>query len=264
MKIQQNALKTTLIIGMLLGLAGCVDDPYNYDAPYSEPHFATRSIPQDEPLSSYGNEREYVVEGKCYKVLHTAKNYTKVGIASWYGQKFHGHLTSTHERYDMFGMTAASPDLPLPTYARVTNLENGHSVVVRVNDRGPFKSNRVMDVSYAAAKKLGLVANGTAKVRIVALHKGEPETLDTLATRQILQVGSFAQKGNANQYSAKITQMTNLPVRVRLTMVNNTPVYRVEVGPFQDQASLDSTQKTLEQHGVRNITAHSSSGNIQA
>ncbi len=256
MKIQLNVLKTTLLIGLLLGLAGCVNDAYNYDSDNTAPHFSGGSALKDEPLSSYGNDRQYVVEGKCYKVLHTAKNYTKVGVASWYGQKFHGHLTSTRERYNMFGMTAASPDLPLPTYARVTNLENGHSVVVKVNDRGPFKSNRVMDVSYAAAKKLGLVAKGTAKVRIVALHRGEPETLDTLASRQILQVGSFSQKGNANQYSTKITQITHSPVRVRMTMVNNTPVYRVEVGPFQDQASLDSTQQTLEKHGVRNVTAH--------
>ncbi len=256
MKIHKNALKTTLIVGLLAGLASCASEPTYTDYDYTESYYSSAATPKDEPLSSYGNERQYVVEGKCYKVLHSSKNYSKVGMASWYGHKFHGHLTSTRERYNMFGMTAASPDLPLPTYARVTNLENGHSVIVKVNDRGPFKSNRVMDVSYAAAKKLGLVAKGTAKVQIVALHRGEPQTLDTLASRQILQVGSFAQKNNANQYSSRITQITHSPVRVRMTLVNNTPVYRVEVGPFQDQASIDSTQKILKMHGVKNVTAH--------
>lgn len=256
MKIRQNALKTSLMVGLLAGLTSCANDPANMDSSYNLSYFSGAAIPKDEPLSSYGNDREYVVDGKCYEVLHSAKNYKRVGVASWYGPQFHGQLTSTRERYNMYSMTAASPDLPLPTYAKVTNLENGRSVVVKVNDRGPFKSNRVMDLSYAAAKKLGVVAKGTAKVQIVALHRGEPETLDSLATRQILQVGSFSQKNNANQYSTRITQITQHPVRVRMTLVNNTPVYRVEVGPFQDQASLDSTQKMLKMHGVKNVTAH--------
>ncbi len=258
MKIQQNVLKSSLIIGLLMSMVGCANNTTDTDTDsgYTVSHFSSRSIPKDEPLSSYGNERQYIVDGKCYKVLHSSKNYNKVGIASWYGHQFHGHLTSTRERYNMFGMTAASPDMPIPTYAKVTNLENGRSVVVRVNDRGPFKSNRVMDVSYAAAKKLGLVAKGTAKVRVVALHRGEPQTLDTLASRQILQVGSFSQKTNASQYSTRITQITHSPVRIRMTLVNNTPVYRVEVGPFNDQATLDSTQKILKMHGVKNVTAH--------
>lgn len=239
------------LLSVVLGLSGCANGPSD---DYSNTNHSEHLVPRDEPLSSYGNPKHYVVAGKHYHVLKSAQNYNKVGIASWYGNKFHGHLTSSRERYDMFGMSAASRDLPLPTYVRVTNLDNGHSVVVRVNDRGPFKSNRLIDVSYSAAKKLGLVGPGTGKVRVTALNVGQPKSLDSLAMRQVLQVGAFAERDNAHRYSHQITRLTQSPVKVREIMAANKPVFRVEVGPFSDQESLDNTQKTLESHGVRNTT----------
>lgn len=127
------------------------------------------AIPKSEARSRYGNPSSYVVSGKRYRVMASAKGYDKVGYASWYGTKFHGKRTSSYERYDMFSMTGASPTLPIPTYVRVTNLKNNRTVIVKINDRGPFKSSRIVDLSYAAAKKLGYTGHGTALVRVTAI-----------------------------------------------------------------------------------------------
>lgn len=239
-----------LIIGLILSLSGCA-----HTATESHAGKFSGNLPKSEPLSCYGNPDHYDVEGKRYHVLNTAKNYNKIGVASWYGDQFHGKLTSTRETYDMYGMTAASPELPLPTYVRVTNLENGHSVVLKVNDRGPFKSDRILDVSFAAAQKLGIYKNGTAKVRVAAIHNDDPQSLNTLTARRILQVGAFAQRENADQYGDKISQITQSPVKISESMADNRRVYRVEVGPFEDQAALESTQKLLQMHGVINAKA---------
>ncbi|WP_242112513.1 septal ring lytic transglycosylase RlpA family protein [Luteimonas aquatica] len=127
----------------------------------------------DEPRSSYGNRSPYKVLGKSYRVLDTAKNYEETGTASYYGNKFHGRRTSNLEVYDMYAFTAAHRTLPLPSFARVTNLDNGKSVVVRVNDRGPFHDGRLIDLSYAAAVKLGIHPRGTGRVEVVGLSPGE-------------------------------------------------------------------------------------------
>lgn len=132
------------------------------------------AVPRVEPRSRYGNPKSYKVLGKRYYVMASAHGYKERGIASWYGKKFHGRLTSNREPYDMFAMTAAHKTLPLPTYVRVTNLDNGRSVVVRVNDRGPFHGGRIIDLSYAAAKKLGISQRGTGHVEVVALDPSQP------------------------------------------------------------------------------------------
>jgi rare lipoprotein A len=132
------------------------------------------AVPKKEPLCSYAN-RPYVVHGRYYRVLKTAKGYDKVGVASWYGTSFHGKMTSNRETFNLFSMTAASTVLPIPSYVRVTNLENGKQIVVRVNDRGPFDNNRIIDLSYVAAKKLGFAGQGLAKVRVTAI---DPDNFD--------------------------------------------------------------------------------------
>lgn len=129
----------------------------------------------NEPRSPVGNRPKYVVLGKTYKVLDTPKGYVERGTASYYGQKFHGRRTSNLEVYDMYAFTAAHKTLPLPSFARVTNLDNGKSVVVRVNDRGPFHDGRLIDLSYAAAVKLGITQRGTGKVEVRALMPGDEE-----------------------------------------------------------------------------------------
>lgn len=126
-------------------------------------------VPQHEPRARYGNHSPYEVFGRRYHVLPTAEGYRERGIASWYGTKFHGRLTSTREPFDMFQLTAAHKTLPLPAYARVTNLENGRSTIVRINDRGPFVGDRIIDLSYAAAVKLGMHIQGTAQVEVRVL-----------------------------------------------------------------------------------------------
>ncbi|WDS35747.1 septal ring lytic transglycosylase RlpA family protein [Pseudoxanthomonas sp.] len=136
-----------------------------------------------EPLSDYGNKSPYTVLGKNYKVLDTAADYDEKGLASYYGQKFHGRKTSNHEVYDMYQFTAAHKTLPLPSFALVTNLDNGKDVIVRINDRGPFHDGRVIDLSYAAAVKLGITARGTGRVEVKALHPDDPKLSKLLAGR---------------------------------------------------------------------------------
>jgi rare lipoprotein A len=164
----------------LLALAGCGSAPtrsggyYQDDGPgASAPDVAgiPDAVPRNEPPSRYGN-RPYTVEGRGYTPMASADGYRERGIASWYGKKFHGRRTSSGETYDMYAMTAAHKTLPLPAYVRVRNLDNGRSVIVRVNDRGPFLHNRLIDLSYAAAAKLGIVGTGTGVVEVEAVGPG--------------------------------------------------------------------------------------------
>ncbi len=130
------------------------------------------AVPREEPRSRYGNPAEYEVEGQTFRTLESADGYEEEGVASWYGGGAQGRRTSSGEPYDPFAMTTAHRTLPLPSYLEITNLENGRRVVVRVNDRGPFHGGRLIDVSYAAAHRLGMVGTGTARVRVRALHPG--------------------------------------------------------------------------------------------
>jgi rare lipoprotein A len=132
------------------------------------------AVPGPEPRSASGNPPFYVVAGRRYIVLSTADGYVERGVASWYGADFHGLRTATGEKYDMFAMTAAHKTLPLPCYARITNLSNGRSIVVRINDRGPFVANRIIDLSYTAASKLDMIRNGTAFVQVETLSAHAP------------------------------------------------------------------------------------------
>ncbi|MFI4969699.1 MAG: septal ring lytic transglycosylase RlpA family protein, partial [Lysobacterales bacterium] len=131
-------------------------------------------VPRNEPRSRYGNKDSYSVLGQTYHVLADPRGYDERGIASWYGNKFHGYMTSSFEPYDMYAFSAAHKTLPLPSYARVTNLDNGKSVIVRINDRGPFHENRIIDLSYAAAVKIGVWPKGTGLVEVRAIDPGHP------------------------------------------------------------------------------------------
>lgn len=154
-------------------------------------------MPKYEPKSLYGNPATYTVLNKTYKVLPSSDGYKQNGYASWYGTKFHGFKTSSGEIYDMYGMTAAHKTLPLPTYARVTNLYNNRSVIVKINDRGPFHEDRIIDLSYAAANKLGILGNGVGKVEVVAIN---------LAASSVDQNVQLADQGN-NHKSAERLQL---------------------------------------------------------
>jgi rare lipoprotein A len=214
------------------------------------------AVPRVEHRSKYGNN-DYAVEGRRYHVLKSAKGYNKVGYASWYGTKFHGRYTSTNERYNLFTMTAASPELPLPTYVQVTNLSNGRKVIVKVNDRGPFRCNRILDLSYVAAKKLGYVGHGTAKVRVVAIDpkawnsskNSSHSQKHTSSAAIYLQVGAYTKLTSAENQVAKVKQLTSQSVRIK----HQGKLYRVQVGPFTDTDSCDHAKQLFVQHGYNHL-----------
>lgn len=167
-----------LLTGVIALLSGCAGSGERDGGGQIASDFSDvpDAVPKVEPKSKRGNPQSYVVFGKRYRTKASSTGHVEKGIASWYGKKFHGRKTSNGERYDMYAMTAAHKSLPLPTYAKVTNLENGRTAVVRINDRGPFHGDRVIDLSYAAARKLGVVRKGTAFVEVKAIDPGKPES----------------------------------------------------------------------------------------
>ena len=238
-------------------------------------------IPRVEPKSKYGNPPSYVVFGKRYYVMDSAKGYLEEGIASWYGTKFHGRPTSSQEPYDMYAMTAAHKSLPLPTYARVTNKQNGRSVIVRINDRGPFHDNRIIDLSYAAATKLGIVEKGTGLVEVRAIDprtmtlanrgdsqdspqrkvvEGSAEMVDLSGTntlqedmrnqagRQVdiyVQVGAFRSRDNAVKLRSQFAGLDLGNVAVHGYSLQDEPIYKVRVGPLETVEQADATVEKI-------------------
>lgn len=209
------------------------------------------AVPKREPFSRSGN-RPYTVFNKTYYPLTDVAGYSERGVASWYGKKFHGRRTSSGETYDMYTMTAAHKTLPIPCYARVRNLRNGREVVVRVNDRGPFLENRLIDLSYAAATRLGIVASGTGLVEVTAIaldRDGEsPGTARPVAKTETaaaaptlyIQLGAFAAATNAEQLRAQFARAGFTDVRVHRG--DDTNMYRVRIGPL---ASIEASDRML-------------------
>lgn len=249
---------------------------YEDDGPPKEkrvPEWVKRTpdaVPRHESIYS-PSLKAYRVGMRTYRPMRTSRGYRKVGIASWYGKKFHGRKTSNGERYNMYDMTAAHRTLPLPSYVRVTNLRNHRSVVVRVNDRGPFRKDRIIDLSYAAALKLGIVGKGTGKVEVTALQPGEvsppvtarAEPAPTLATprksastqtsqRAYVQVGAFGNWHNANALKAKLTLRDLGPVVLWHSQTVNGSLYRVLIGPFKEPAKADSIKTQVAQLDLGN------------
>ena len=208
---------------------------------------------QHEPKSKYGNHSPYVVFGKTYYVSEAKVDFEQTGTASWYGKKFHGHTTSNMEIFDMYKFTAAHRTLPLPCYVEVTNLDNNKKVVVRVNDRGPFKSKRIIDLSWAAAKALEYDKKGLANVHIKLLHpatqkESQPQTVqlsdpNDLLTMKYLQIGAFAEKTRALEVANQLSKIIFLPVHVTNTLAA-VPLYRVRIGPLSETENIiDIIQK---------------------
>jgi rare lipoprotein A len=217
------------------------------------------AIPQPEPRSRNGNPPFYDVLGKRYFVLSSSTGYVERGVASWYGPGFHEIRTSTGEPYDMYAMTAAHRTLPLPAYVRVTNLQNGRSVVVRVNDRGPFVGNRIIDLSYTAAAKLDMLRDGTAIVEVRALEAGPtpvpmpapPAAHDTNTGRELfIQAGAFSDPANAERMAAKLRGGNYGNVFLRNDKIAGRRMYRVRIGPVPDVAAFDRIVAALERAGI--------------
>lgn len=191
--------------------------------------------PRPEPRSAYGNHSPYTVLGQTYRVRSSAEGYQERGIASWYGTKFHGRPTSSGEPYDMYQLTAAHRSLPLPTYAEVRHLENGRTIIVRINDRGPFHPDRIIDLSWAAANKLGIEHSGTGPVEVTAITFDDPVMMATAPARLpvLLQVGAFSAPERAQALVNQLTAAGLAPVRSESARTANGRVWRVQVGPLE-------------------------------
>ena len=212
------------------------------------------AVPRAEPRSAHGNPPFYDVLGKRYYVLAASDGYLERGVASWYGPTFHGGNTSSGEPYDMYGMTAAHKTLPLPCYARVTNLRNGKSIVVRINDRGPFVANRLIDLSYTAAAKLDMIREGTTLVEVRALSPTVPDELTRSAAQPppalYVQAGAFADQQHAQRLLARLQAAGLERVFIASPLQNGTHLYRVRLGPVESVAQFDELTARLTALGI--------------
>ncbi len=215
-------------------------------------------VPRWEPRSAYGNAEEYIVNGQSYRVLASARGYRERGIASWYGTKFHGRRTSSGEVYSMYEYTAAHKTLPLPTYARVTNLQNRQSIIVKINDRGPFHDNRLIDLSYAAAVRLGVDRNGTAPVEIQAIDPENPrpaespqiQALPASAPLLYLQAGAFSVVENARRLRERLQKAGFDRAQIRPPRPGSGEFFRVMIGPIETVEKTDSYISQLQAMGI--------------
>ena len=255
-----------------VSLAACGGTDTRHDsAPGSTriPDLPGDAIPKPEARSRYGNGTEYEVFGKQYTVLSSSAGYQERGVASWYGTKFHGNRTSNGDTYDMYQMTAAHKTLPLPTFVRVRNLQNNKTIIVRVNDRGPFVHNRVIDLSYVAALKLDMVRSGTSLVEVTAIsfdapagnrptrHVIEspppaiPASASTTASERIyVQVGAFGESVNAER---RLRLLASAGIAGGLIYTDQTvspTLYRVHIGPIADVVQFDVLVEELETLGI--------------
>lgn len=215
--------------------------------PPSSPDSEGEPVPRSEPMSVNGNGPTYKVNGKTYRVSMPAATYSETGIASWYGMKFHGHDTASGENYDVYKFTAAHKTLPIPSYVRVSRLDNGKSVVVKVNDRGPFHEDRVIDLSYAAARKIGLDLSGTAKVRIDLLKA--PSTQKVLWVQISALSDSSAAEKQRNELRQALAPLA-WPVEVQQSNKNNINLHRVRIGPVPEGQALDQLLSRLRKLNI--------------
>lgn len=247
---------TSLAIALGLLLAGCgggnVKDQDGFPEPDVIPADLASipdAVPKAEPRSRYGNPPQYDVAGDRYFVLTSAAGYRERGRASWYGTKFHGKRTSSGEPYDMFAMTAAHKTLPLPTYVRVTNLANGRSVVVRVNDRGPFHQGRIIDLSYAAAAKLDMLQHGSTEVEVAAIDPAAPAATvavsSAAAAPQFLEIGATDDPIYAVALREQALDLGLAHVEIRSEEHPDEVLHRVLVGPFRDPSELARARTRL-------------------
>ncbi|MCK7598307.1 septal ring lytic transglycosylase RlpA family protein [Microbulbifer sp. CAU 1566] len=224
--------------------------------------------PVREPIGVAGNKSPYVVNGVKYRVLKGVDGYRERGHASWYGTKFHGRKTANGEVYNMYAMSAAHKTLPLPSYAKVTNLDNGRSIIVRVNDRGPFVPGRIIDLSYTAAQKLGYIDKGVARVEVEALDPASlPSASETLAVEKdaaarkglpqdasfklpentFLQVGAYSSASQADDIRGQLAAAFGYPVSVSPVQRDGQMLYRVRIGPIAQQRALAALRESVEQ-----------------
>ena len=248
-------MRVLAVLLITLVLAGCSSlAPEPGDGPgrvIDDPMAIPDAVPKDAPRSRYGNPETYEVFGQRYRVMESAAGHRERGIASWYGSKFHGRRTSSGEPYDMYTMTAAHKHLPLPTWVEVRHLDNDRRIVVKVNDRGPFAEDRIIDLSYAAAAKLGMLGTGTAPVEIRtvtpddSMPDPQPARIRTVAgeTAYWIQLAAFSQAANARQFANELNR-AGLSAAPRIQR-GDDGLHRVRLGPLPDVAAVDRISAEL-------------------
>lgn len=281
MALRPGDTRLALLLAVLLALAGCASQPQpeppvaavaapksaapaplKDGTPPFRPEILTmpEALPRPEPVTEAGNKSPYNVLGTTYRVTPVRPGFRERGLASWYGTKFHGQYTSNGEPYDVYTMTAAHKTLPIPCYVRVTNLENGRRLVLRVNDRGPFHEGRVMDLSYAAAYRLGYADKGTALIEYEVLDPNAPEWVakrreaagdSRLAASQpaprktYVQAGAFRSMDGARSLQQTLASLLGQQVSIHRSDSAADPWYRVRVGPFENTEALHDAQRRL-------------------
>ena len=265
-----SVARQLIALSLFALLAGCAKSGIRDSAPTGGVRGAGLpgdAVPRPERRGRYGNAPVYEVFGKRYKVLESSSGYQERGVASWYGQKFHGRLTSNRETYDMHAMTAAHKTLPLPTYVRVRSLHNNKSIIVRVNDRGPFVENRIIDLSYSAALKLDMIRDGTSLVEVTAISFDEPA--GDRPTRQstpsppvppapepkqlneiYVQVGAFGGRDNAYRRYNLLKSSGIAGAFIHEDSSTSPTLYRVRIGPIAGVVQYDVLVEQLETLGV--------------
>ncbi len=263
-----------------MSLAACGGNDVRDSAPsgsVSVPDLPGDPVPRPEARSRYGNGPVYEVLGQTYSVMDSSSGYKERGVASWYGKKFHGRLTSNREPYDMYEMTAAHKTLPLPTYVKVRNLRNNRSIIVRVNDRGPFVHNRIIDLSYAAALKLDMIRDGTSLVEVTAISFDEPrgdrpvrviEPAEPPASNPapvpepesqpeakqeneiFVQVGAFGDRTNAERRRSALLSGGIGDAFIFADEAATPPLFRVRIGPIGGVDDYDALVMKLEALGI--------------
>jgi rare lipoprotein A len=253
-------LLSALVCGVML--AGCASPPPREpglpspDVPDTVPthipppdiNTIPDAVPQPVVRSRLGNPSFYQVFGKRYFVLSSAEGFVERGVASWYGPGFHKERTATGDPYDMYSMTAAHKTLPLPVYARVTNLSNGRSVIVYINDRGPFKDGRIVDLSYTAAAKLDMLKAGTAPVELQVISVGSQTA--AVNSSMFVQAGAFGTEANAQRLAEALRASGYPQTAVRSESQDSRTLYRVRIGPVANAAEYDRVVAHLKSLGV--------------
>jgi rare lipoprotein A len=256
-----------LMLMMLSGLAGCsVKDgpPEYYGKKWDE---IPDAVPREEARSKYGNPQSYEVFGKRYHVMESGEGFRQKGLASWYGSKFHGQRASSGETYNMYAMTAAHKTLPLPSYVEVRNLDNGRKAIVKVNDRGPFHDGRIIDLSYAAATKLGVVASGTAPVEIRVISSDNNSGDKSPGDKNIVsvdekyidengklyvQIAAFSSEESALKMIEDLRKKNFQSVRIHVDNNKGKLLYRVRIGPMPTDNLAEKVLAQLKEHNLNN------------
>ncbi len=249
--VSQLHLGGVFWVGCVLSLSACSTVALQQDGP--PPHSVdvssiTNAKPKAEVKSRYGNMESYVIGNRRYYTMESSLGYVESGVASWYGSKFHGRRTSSGEPYNMYGMTAAHKSLPLPTYVEVTNLDNGQKIIVKVNDRGPFVDDRLIDLSYVAAAKLGIAQQGTGRVKVRAIDVNQGvrsvAKAEAMPSRIYLQVGAFSQQHNAEELKTSLAEKHFSNVHIH----NDNSLYRVRLGPVDNDETLLKLTARIRPH----------------